>query len=142
VFGNGISSIACYWVVTVRILLRSVSQYASSNFASLIVNGMNSCATTEGVGTDGISAAHLAARGGIDAISLLFTPTDVYNGVLYPGGIPAGPQARDHAKLTAALDTGASITSVQVLVIIVRLIVVLLSLCPALLVSRKEKMSF
>lgn len=62
-----------------------------------------------GIGADGAAAAHLAARGGVEALSLMFAPTDVFTGQAFPGGIAAGPQNAAHAQLVQALETGESI---------------------------------
>ena len=64
-----------------------------------------------GIGADGAAAAHLAARGGVEALSLMFAQTDVFTGRTFPGGVSAGPQNVAHAQLVEALETGKSIST-------------------------------
>lgn len=58
-----------------------------------------------------LSVACKVARGGVDALAMLFSNTDIYDGLTFPGGVPNMAYNTHHARVAGALEQGHSIYS-------------------------------
>lgn len=68
---------------------------------------------TGGISYDGITGALAAAGGGIDAVALLFSPTDIWKDIAFVGGIPTIGFIDLYGKFTAASERNVPVNDVD-----------------------------
>ena len=68
---------------------------------------------TGGISYDGIAGALMASQGNIDAAALLFSPGDLYEDIVYVGGIPTTGFVDMYAKFTAASENNTNVNDVD-----------------------------
>ena len=68
---------------------------------------------TGGISYDGVAGALMAAQGGIDAVAMLFTPTDIWEDVGFVGGVPTIGFVDWYGKFTKASENNVPVNDVD-----------------------------